>query len=140
MDIINVKHTDSGYIVNNQFFVPKDKNNNDYKDIQSWVKKGNKIETQYIKSSELLKQEYNDNVNLEANRRIISNYPDYKQRNIDREALLYPDDSLKRNIQIDMHNHIIFIIDKARELKLSISKLSTKELLSLDVTLDTHWI
>lgn len=48
MKIETVRNTDGGYVVNNQFFIPKDEENFDYQDIKTWVNAGNIIEPEAI--------------------------------------------------------------------------------------------
>jgi hypothetical protein len=53
MKIEIVRNTDGGYVVNNQFFVPKDEENFDYQDIKTWVNAGNVIEPEFILAKDL---------------------------------------------------------------------------------------
>jgi hypothetical protein len=139
MHIKNVRYTDGGFILNNQFFIPNDEDNLDYQNIQLWVKKGNVVEDGVRKSIDQLIEEKQSVINLETSRRILEPYPDYKQRNIDREALLFPDHEDKKHLQVEMHNYITSIITKGKELKAFVTTLDYDALAALDITSDSYW-
>ena len=71
----------------------------------------------------------------EAGKRINDAYPDYKQRNIDREAIL-TQDTTEVNIMNDVINGIR---TKSNELETTVEGYNLSQLKAFDVTDDAHW-
>ena len=157
MDIQNVKYTDGGYILNNQFFIPNDEDNMDYQNIQLWVKKGNVVEAKDKKSIDQIMEEKQSTLRLEASRRILEPYPQYKQINhmkavieIQNKELI----ALKSNStyiltseEEDMmaaagicNDAVDIIRKKSNEIEASLDSMSLTELEAFDPTNDCNWI
>tara|TARA_R110000868_G_C10883198_1_gene763117 strand:+ start:1225 stop:1644 length:420 start_codon:yes stop_codon:yes gene_type:complete len=106
--------------------------------IKAWLLKAGAIIDNFYSQDTLLSVVRNA-INEQTSKRILEPYPDYKQRNIDREALLFQDNDEKKLLQVEMHNYITSIITKGKDLKASLATLSYEELSSLDVTSDSYW-
>lgn len=80
MQIEKVKKQKNGFLVNDVYFIPNDSTNYDYKNIQNWIQGGGTVEPEFSTSE--IKNSFIEKIKLEAGRRIVSTYPDYKQRNL----------------------------------------------------------
>ena len=80
MQIISVKEFERTYLVNGQISVPKNSDNRDYQEVQKWIVAGGNIEPEFSISE--IKNSLIEKIKMQAGRRIISTYPDYKQRNL----------------------------------------------------------
>lgn len=138
MNIKKVIKKETYYLVNEYVSVPFDENNRDYQKIKAWLEiKGNKLSPAFTKDKII--EKITREINSEAGNRILSVYPDYKQRNIDRQASLFPEEKKKQKAQLDMHNFIGSIINKATVLKNSLQEMTLKQLEAFNALSDNNW-
>ena len=58
MEILNVKYQTNGFVVNNQFFIPKNESDLDYQNIKLWIEAGGVVEPEFSEEELLYKAKY----------------------------------------------------------------------------------
>lgn len=83
MNITTVQIISEGYLVNGKYSVPNDEGNADYQSVQKWIVGGNTPSPLPAPSDAKMKED----IKLEARRRILTVYPEWKQANMTARAV-----------------------------------------------------
>ncbi len=155
MEITILKDLGESYLVNDKFNVPKDNKNDDYKEIQKWLAEGNSLTERW--TVEELKELRISEIKNEAGRRIVTAYPEWRQRNhmaavvdIQNKELI----ALKANSTYTLSADELAIVTAAQaakteifniraksdQLETSLDSMTLAQLEAFDPTDDSNWI
>lgn len=154
MQIDKVKIQKNGYLVNDTSFVPNNPENCHFRLIREYIANGGIAEPEF--SDEERKESLKEKIRSEASRRILTPYPEYKQRNfLAKVALIHNEEvkALKRGENYELSEEEQAIINAAQALEKFISNIRTKcndlinsletktseELENMDITKDELW-
>ena len=159
MNIDTVKHSFGGYSVTEQdgtvSCVPNNPDLRQYQEIQKWIQAGGIVEPEFSTSE--IKNLLIEKIKVEAGKRIVSSYPEYRQRNLNGAVSLIQNKELLA-IKAGSGNYtptedemtslraaktckdfIDAIRTKSNELEASLDSMTEEQLNAFDPSKDSNW-